>query len=51
MADLNASAVGLAVVLALTFVLYILRHEEEDSNEAIGNSGHSSGHRRGGLRK
>ena len=49
-ADLNTSAVGLAVVLALTFALYILRHEE-DSDEAIGNSGHGTGNRRGGLRK
>jgi hypothetical protein len=29
-ADLNAGAIGLAVVLALTFAFYILRHEEED---------------------
>ena len=49
-ADLNASAVGLAVVLALAFALYILRHEE-DSDEAIGNSGQHSGDRRGRLRK
>ena len=29
MLDLNASAVGLAIVLALAFALYLLRHEEE----------------------
>ena len=50
MTDLNASAVGLAVVLALTFALYILR-QEEDSDEKIGNSGHGSGDRRGRVRK
>src|SRR5204863_67456 len=49
-ADLNASAVGLAVVLALTFALYILR-QEENSDETLGNSSHGSGNRRGGLRK
>lgn len=51
MADLNASAVGLAVILALAFALYLLRHEEEDSDEAIGNSGQYPGDRRGRLRK
>ena len=50
-ADLNASAVGLAVILALAFALYILRHEE-DSDETSGTgSGHNSGFRSGGMRQ
>lgn len=50
MLDLNASAVGLAIVLALAFALYLLRHEE-DIDETMGNSGHGSRDRRGRVRK
>jgi hypothetical protein len=49
-ADLNASAVGLAVILALTFALYMMR-QEEDSDETTGNDGGTaSGFGRGGVR-
>ena len=49
MGELNASAIGLAIVLALAFALSVLRYEEE-SNEASGDRGKRPGNRRGGLR-
>jgi hypothetical protein len=49
MGELDASAVGLAIILALALALFLLRHEEE-TDEANGDSGKYSGHRRGGLR-
>ena len=49
MGELNASVIGLGIVLALALGLSFLRYEEE-SNEASGNSGEHSGNRRGGLR-
>ena len=49
MGELNASAAGLAIILALALALFLLRHEE-DTNEASGDSGKYVGNRRGGLR-
>jgi hypothetical protein len=49
MGELNASAVGLAIVLALALALFLLRHEEE-TNEASGDRRKHPGHRRGGVR-
>ena len=50
MGELNASAVGLAVILALALALFLLRHEEE-TDEASGDRGKYAGNRRGGLRE
>ena len=47
--ELNASAVGLAIILALALALFLLRHEE-DNDEASGDSGKYAGNRRGRLR-
>jgi hypothetical protein len=47
--ELNASAVGLAIILALALALSLLRYEE-DTDEASGNRGSVPGGRRGGLR-
>jgi hypothetical protein len=49
MGEWNASAVGLAIILALAFALWFLRYEEE-THEASGNRGKHPGNRRGGLR-
>ena len=49
MGELNASAVGLGIVLALAFALSLFGYEE-DTNEASGDRGKYVGHRRGGLR-
>jgi len=49
MGELNASAVGLAIILALALALFLLRHEE-DTDEASGDSGKYAGGRRGRLR-
>jgi hypothetical protein len=46
MGDLNASAIGLAVVLALTLALYLLK-QEEDSDETPDDSARSDYTRRG----
>jgi hypothetical protein len=40
MGDLNVSAVGLAIVLALALALFLLK-QEEDSNEASDDSARS----------
>jgi hypothetical protein len=50
MGELKASAVGLAIILALALALFLTRHEEE-SNEASGDRGKYAGHRRRGLRE
>jgi hypothetical protein len=47
--ELNASAAGLAIILALALALFLLRHEEE-TDEASGNSGKYVGNRRGRVR-
>jgi hypothetical protein len=47
--ELNASAVGLAIILALALALFLLKHEEE-SDEASRDSGKYGGNRRGRLR-
>jgi hypothetical protein len=49
MGELNASAIGLAIILALAGALSFLRYEEE-TNEASGDRGKHPGNRRGGLR-
>jgi len=46
MGDLNASAVGLAIVLALTLALFLLK-QEEDSDETPDDSACSHYSRRG----
>jgi hypothetical protein len=47
--ELNASAVGLAIILALALALFLLRNEE-DTDEASGDSGKYAGDRHGRLR-
>lgn len=49
MGDLNASAVGLAIVLALALALFLLK-QEEDSNETHDDSAGGRYSRRGGGR-
>ena len=49
MGDLDASAIGLAIVLALTLALFLLE-QEEDSNETPDDSARSR-YPRGGSRK
>jgi hypothetical protein len=43
--ELNASAVGLAIILVIALALFLLRHEEEDTDEASGDSGSYAGDR------
>jgi hypothetical protein len=50
MGELNASAVGLAIILALALALFLLRHEEEN-DEASGDRGKYPGSRSGRLRQ
>jgi len=50
MGELNASAVGLAMILALALALFLLRHEEE-TDEASGDRGKYAGNGRGGVRQ
>ena len=49
MGELNASAVGLAIILVLALALFLVRHEEEN-HEASGDRGEYAGNRRGGVR-
>lgn len=49
MGELKASAVGLAIILALALALFLMRHEEE-TDETSGDRGKYAGNRRRGLR-
>jgi hypothetical protein len=48
--EINASAVGLAIILALALALFLLRDEEE-THEASGDRGKYPGNRRDRLRQ
>ena len=50
MGELNASAVGLAIILALALALFLLRHEEAN-DEASGDRDKYVVNRRGGVRQ